>query len=84
MEESENRIKTYVDVMALFTSDGRMFPTTLKWEDGHVYEITKVIDVKRACSLRAGGTGLRFTCLIDGRETHLFFEGDQKWFVERK
>lgn len=79
-----NRIKTYVDVTALFTADGRLVPTALRWEDGRVYQIVKITDVRRACSLRAGGTGIRYTCIVEGKETHLFYEGERKWFVERK
>ena len=34
-------------------------------------------------SLKAGGAGIRYTCRIDGKLTHLFLEGD-RWFVEAK
>lgn len=79
-----NDAKVYVDVTAVFTTDGRMIPTALRWEDGHVYTVSRVKDVRRACSLRAGGTGMRYTCVVEGKDTHLFYEGNQKWFVERK
>lgn len=41
------------------------------------------MDVRRAASLKAGGTGLRYRCLIGGRERYLFFE-DPRWFVEQR
>ena len=41
------------------------------------------MDVRRAASLKAGGTGLRYRCLIGGRERNLFYE-DPRWFVERQ
>jgi hypothetical protein len=34
--------------------------------------------------LKAGGTGLRYTCLIAGGEHYLFYEENCKWFVEAK
>ena len=76
-------LKVYVEVMAVFTPEGRLIPKTITWEDGRVYQIDRVTDVRRACSLKAG-TGLRYTCVISGKTTHLFYEDDNKWFVERK
>lgn len=77
-------LKVYVEVMAVFTPEGRLIPRTITWEDGRVYQIDRVTDVRRACSLKAGGTGMRYTCMISGKTTHLFYEDDNKWFVERK
>ena len=42
--------KVYVNVMAEFTNDGRLLPRSFIWKDGHVYEIQKVTDVRRAAS----------------------------------
>ena len=62
--------KVYVNVMAEFTNDGRLLPRSFIWKDGHVYEIQKVTDVRRAASLKAGGAGIRYTCIVDGKESH--------------
>ncbi len=75
--------KVYVDVIAEFTSDGRLFPKSITWEDGHVYEITKVTDIRRAASLKAGGAGLRYTCEICNQEKYLYYEDNNLWFMER-
>ncbi len=74
--------KIYVDVMAEFTKDGRLMPHSIKWEDGSIYEITRVKDCRRAASLKAGGVGMRYTCIISGQEKHLFYEDNNMWFVE--
>lgn len=76
--------KIYVDVNALFSKEGRLYPISLVWQDGHIYKIQKILDVRRAASLKAGGTGMRYTCIIDGRESHLFYEDNNMWFVEGK
>lgn len=76
--------KIYVDVNALFSKDGRLYPISLVWQDGHIYKIQKILDVRRAASLKAGGAGMRYTCIIDGRESHLFYEDNNMWFVEGK
>ena len=77
-------VKVYVDVTARFTNDGRLIPTSVIWTDGHVYDIQRVTDVRRAASLKAGGVGMRYTCVIDGKDMHLFYEDNNLWFVEGK
>ncbi|MDD3137656.1 MAG: hypothetical protein PHX08_01610 [Lachnospiraceae bacterium] len=76
--------KVYVDVNATFSKDGRLIPKSFIWTDGHLYEIQKVKDVSRAASRKAGGVGIRYTCIIDGRESHLYYEDNNMWFVEGK
>ena len=79
-----NKTKIYVEVNVKFFPDGGMMPTEIIWEDGTRYEIDKVIDLRRAASLRAGGAGLRYTCMILGSPHYLFYEENQRWFVEAK
>ena len=43
--------KVYVDVLAIFTKDGRLVPSKFVWEDGREYEITRITDARRAASL---------------------------------
>ena len=74
--------KIYVDVDATFTKDGRLFPKSIIWSDGRRYEIQRVKHVCRAASLKAGGVGMRYTCIIDGKESHLYYEDNNMWFVE--
>ena len=76
--------KVYVDVTAEFSKEGILTPISFRWTDGSIYEIQKVKDIRRAASLKAGGAGTRYTCVIDGRESHLFYEDNNMWFVEGK
>lgn len=75
--------KVYVEVIARFDTDGNITPLSVKWEDGTVYEIDKVIDKKRAASLKAGGIGMRYTCRILNQQSYLFYE-EPRWFMEAK
>lgn len=75
--------KVYVEVTAHFDLEGKLTPLTILWEDGHTFEVDKILDCRRAASLKAGGVGMRYLCRIAGKETHLFYEGP-KWFVEGK
>ena len=76
--------KVYVEVRASFSPEGKLTPTSIVWKDGTEYEIQSVKDVCRATSLKAGGAGIRYTCVISGRESHLFYEENNQWFVECK
>ena len=73
--------KVYVEVTATFTPDGLVRPLSVHWQDGTVYTVDRVLDIRRAAATKAGGCGLRYTCRIQGQQTHLFFDED-KWFVE--
>lgn len=75
--------KVFVEVTAKFDMEGRIIPLSLLWEDGTLYEINRVLDVRRAASLKAGGMGIRYTVSIGGRQSYLYFE-EPKWFVEAK
>jgi hypothetical protein len=48
-----------------------------------LYEIDRILDVRPAASLKAGGAGIRYTCRIQGHETYIWLE-DNRWFVEAK
>ena len=76
--------KVYVDVNATFSKDGRLIPKSFIWTDGHVYDIQRVKNVCRAASLKAGGVGIRYTCVVDGRECHLYYEDNNMRFLEGK
>ena len=74
--------KIYVDVDVTFNKDGRLLPKSFIWTDGHWYEIQRIKHVCRAASLKAGEVGVRYTCIIDGKESHLYYEDNNMWFVE--
>ncbi|HOD92680.1 MAG TPA: hypothetical protein PLT91_06205 [Clostridia bacterium] len=79
----DKRIKEYVNVTVKFKKDGQMIPVNIEWENGKVYTVDRVLDIRNAASLKAGGCGIRYLCKIMGMQTYIFFEED-KWFVERK
>ena len=75
--------KVYVEVTAKFDTEGNITPLSVTWEDGMVYEIDRILDRRRAASLKAGGIGMRYTCRILGQRSYLYYE-DPRWFVEGK
>ena len=85
-------LKVYVAVKADFREDGSMLPKEITWEDGEKYKIDRVTDIRQAAAMKAGGQGDRYTVMIGGHQSYLFFERSAnltgnnigRWFVERK
>ena len=75
--------RAYVKVIARHDETGKVCPLEVEWEDGRRFEVDKLLDVRRAAALKAGGQGLRYTVRILGKETYLF-EDEGRWFVEAK
>ena len=75
--------KVYVSVVAEIDEDGNKRPLSVKWEDGRVYEIDRVLEAKRAFAVKVGGTAVRYTIVVGGKKTFLF-EDEGKWFAESK
>ncbi|MDL2238345.1 hypothetical protein LJC56_11075 [Christensenellaceae bacterium OttesenSCG-928-K19] len=78
-----NDAKVYVDVLVNHMKNGKIIPLCIRWEDGEKYRIDQILDVIRAASTKAGGTGIRYTIRIGNTTSFLFLEED-KWFVERR
>ena len=91
-----NAAKVTVQVMVEFRPDGFMIPREIVWiddsgEEVH-YPIDRVREVCQAAAQKAGGQGDRYTIVVNGRETYLFFERSVSlsgrvigtWFVERR
>ena len=91
MKEQQN-IKVYVNVRVDFNSDGRMMPRRITWENGERYTVDRVVDIKPAPALRSGGQGDRYTIIVNGIQSYIWFERSAditganlgKWFVERR
>lgn len=84
--------KVYVAVRTDFTEDGIMLPREITWEDGEKYTVDRVLDIRQAAAMKAGGQGDRYTIMVRGCQSYLFFERSAnltgnnigRWFVERK
>lgn len=83
--------KVYVPVVSAFDKDGLFLPLELTWEDGRTYIIDRVIDIRPAAAMKAGGQGDRYTISVNGRQS-MFFERNAsitgnnigRWLVERR
>ena len=80
-QRREAEKKLYVKVRADFTLDGRIVPLMLRTQDGPACRIDRILDVRQATSLKAGGQGVRYTCRVGERTLYLFYD-EPYWFVE--
>ena len=92
MNQEIKPLKVYVAVKADFREDGIMMPREITWEDGTKFEIDRILDIRQAAAMKAGGQGDRYTVRIKGKQSYLFFERSTnqtgnnigRWFVERR
>lgn len=88
--ECSSETRKYVGVTVAFDESGRMFPRSILWEDGQVYAIDRVLDMRPSFSQKSGGQGDMYTVMIGSHQGHLFFERSTesftgspgRWFVE--
>ena len=73
--------KINLDILVEHRADGKVLPKMILWPDGRKFEIDKVLDIRQAPALKAGGIGTRYLCRICGREQAIF-EVRGLWFVE--
>ncbi len=73
--------KVYVSITAEHDVNGKIKPMSLTWENGRVYVIDRVLDIRQAPSLKSGGQGIRYTCRICNKEVYLFCD-EGRWFIE--
>lgn len=74
-------MKVYIEVIAKYNQEGQVRPLKIVWEDGRVFEISRITDIRPAASLKSGGIGLRYSCIINTKPVYLFLD-DNKWFIE--
>lgn len=75
--------KVYVGVTVKVSPEGEIRPMTITFEDGQVFHIDKLRYCCRAHATKVGGTGIRYTVVINNQETFLF-EDEGRWFVQAK
>jgi hypothetical protein len=73
--------KVFIRVLAEFDEQGRLWPRSLTWEDGRQYAIDRVLEICPAVSMKVGGSGIRYTCRIHGRQIFLF-QDENRWYLE--
>ena len=68
-------------VIAKMRENGSIIPLSIIWEDGRIFEIDKILDIRKKASTKGGGKGLRYTCRIKNQERFLWLD-EYFWFIE--
>lgn len=61
--------------------NGKITPLSILWSPSLSIEIDKVVDIRKKASLKGGGMGIRYTCLIKNQQRYLWLD-ETIWFVE--
>ena len=57
-----------VGVTLKVSPEGNVWPLTITFENGKTYTIDRLKERKRAAATKVGGTGIRYTVVIQNRE----------------
>lgn len=68
-------------VTAEHNRNGKIKPLSITWEDGRVFSIDRILDVRLAATPKMSGKGLCYTCRIYGKQVYLFHDNGQ-WYIE--
>ena len=71
----------YLEIIALMKPESPPIPQKLIWDTGQIFDIDKVIDIKKRASTKGGGAGIRYLVKINNHERYLFLK-DYNWFIE--
>ena len=70
--------KVPVGVLAQFDAEGRLLPLSITWENGRVYSIDRVLEVRVS---RANRSDRRYDLIILDRQARLYRTGDS-WYMD--
>ena len=76
----ESGRKTYINTEVEFTEDGRLIPRKIRWKDGRVWAIDRVVHTCNINSTSGKYGGIRYTVLIGGAEKYIY-EHHGRWYV---
>lgn len=77
-KKQDTKPKTPIEVTLKCMTDGKMLPLFIKWQNGCIYEIERVIDIKPREPY-----SVIYKVIINGKKRCLYYE-NKKWLVESK
>ena len=69
--------KTYVTVNMDVDEEGRVYPRYIRWKNGSIFQIDRILYQCRAVSEKVSGGGIRYTVLIRGKRILSLSGGQQ-------
>ena len=74
--------KIKLDILVRHTPDGKATPLKILWSDGRIFEIDRILDIRKAAAMKCGGVGIRYLCRIRNHDIAIF-EEDGIYFTEK-
>jgi hypothetical protein len=71
--------KVYITVQCSVSPDGITCPNKIRWGDGRVWKIERVLHTCRSPDLSF--EGVRYAVLIGGTEKYLYRDDEKNWYV---
>jgi hypothetical protein len=82
MEQSDSKdLKCYVEVISSMNPQGVVTPLEIIMDDGRRYLVDRVVERRYAPSMKCGGYGYRYTCMIGGKP-HFLWQDDHAFYVQ--
>ena len=66
-------MKNFVKVIVSFDCDGTLTPKVIIWDDSQSFNIDKITDIRFTPSPKNEKAGIRYTCLIHGKQQKRVF-----------
>ena len=82
MQSFQNKTlyKRYVTVVVETDKLGKLTPLHLVWDEGKIYKIDAILEIRKAASI-VGGCGILYIVKIQGQSRRLYYELN-RWFIE--
>ena len=76
--------RVFVKVLLEIDEIGKVTPRKIIWPDGREFQIDRLLDFRPAPA-KSGGSGLRYTCRIQGRVVPIYQDiSGGKWWCDGK
>jgi hypothetical protein len=75
--------KVFIKVIVSYSPEGVITPKSFIWDDGRMFDIDRVVGIRRAANHVVGGLGFRYDCMVMGKKVSLRLD-DGRWFMEGK
>lgn len=84
--------RIYIRVIGLFETSGVLTPKKIEVPGEGVFKIEQVLGMRTLKSTKTGGVGFRYTIVINGRWSYLYFEPADEltgnhlgsWFISKQ
>ncbi len=78
--KSSNKV-SYLKVLAEMSPERAILPRKIIWEDGRVFDVEKITDIRRGLVKEVGELCMKYYCRINGYYKVICLADDLRWFA---